>query len=364
MMTTEQIRDKVKEYYGVEGELTPFGNGHINDTFRVMPGNLLLQKININVFKDPEGLMNNICLVTGFLQGFFAASGEDPERRTLTVIPAKNGGNYVEFEPGEVFRMYKLIDHTYSIDHPHNMDELYSAGYSFAEFMNQLASFPAEQLVETIPNFHHTPTRFQNLKNSIQADQAGRRSEVQAEIAFALEQESWISTVVDGLADGSLPLRVTHNDTKINNILYDEVSKKALAVVDLDTVMPGSMLYDFGDALRMGASTAEEDEPDTSKILFDQEAFRTYCQGYADAAGSHMTRREIELLPLSVKLMTYECGIRFLADYLDGDVYFKIHREKHNLDRARSQFKLVYEIQKHEAELDQIVKEVFAPYLK
>ena len=221
-----------------------------------------------------------------------------------------------------------------------------------------LDDYPAKTLFETIVNFHNTPSRVNDLKEAIKNDKAGRAASVQKEIDFALDCAEFASVVTDGLSDGSIPLRVTHNDTKINNILFDEKTGEAICVIDLDTVMPGSALYDFGDALRMGASTGAEDEVDLDLVNFDCESFKSFAKGYLSEMKDKLCQREIELLPFSAKLLTYECGIRFLTDYLNGDTYFKIHREHHNLDRARNQFKLVYDIAKKENELSEIIKEL------
>ncbi len=225
----------------------------------------------------------------------------------------------------------------------------------FCHFQKLLADFPVEKLHETIQDFHHTPKRIEALREAIRQDRAGRAGSVQREIDFALENASWADCVVKGMEAGRIPVRVTHNDTKINNILFDRDTGKAVCVIDLDTVMPGSMLYDFGDALRIGGSSAAEDETDLDKVWFEEGAFEAFAKGYLSEMRETLTEAEMALLPLSVKLMTYECGIRFLTDYLNGDTYFKIHREHHNLDRARNQFKLVADIGNKEARLAQLV---------
>jgi len=242
------------------------------------------------------------------------------------------------------------------VEEAENLEQLYSAAKGFAKFQKRLADFPAEKLSETIKDFHNTPKRFENLEKAIKEDKMGRAESVKEEIKFALAQKEWISAVVDGIADGSIPLRVTHNDTKINNILFDAATMDAICVIDLDTVMSGSMLYDFGDALRIGASTAAEDEVDLSKVSFDLEAFEAFSKGYMKEMKDTLTEREIELLPLSAKLLTYECGIRFLTDYLEGDTYFKIHRPEHNIDRARTQLKLVADMTEKFEKMQNIIK--------
>ncbi|MDO4618667.1 MAG: aminoglycoside phosphotransferase family protein [Clostridia bacterium] len=343
----------------LDSRISPYGNGHINDTYIVEPKRYILQRINTSIFKNADELMNNIEKVTEFLRKKIAEDGGDPSRETLTVIKTTDGKNLYKYDDNNCFRMYEFVEDTITIEVPENPEQLYKEAKGFASFQKQLSSFPAETLYETIENFHNTPVRFENLKKAIAENKAGRLDSVKAEVEFALAQENWISSVTDGLKDGSIPLRVTHNDTKINNILFDAKTLDALCVIDLDTVMPGSMLYDFGDSLRIGAATAAEDETDLDKVSFNIEAFEAFTKGYAEEMKGSLTEREIELLPLSAKLLTYECGIRFLTDYLEGDTYFKIHRENHNLDRARTQFKLVKSIDKQFDKMTEIVNKFF-----
>ncbi len=337
-------------------EVEPYGNGHINDTYLVNPQKYILQRINTKIFKKPDELMENIANVTAFLREKISAEGGDPDRETLTVIPTKDGKRYFRADEQNAYRVYIFISDTKSIEDSKTPEDLYEAGVGFGHFQRLLQDFPVEKLYETIPDFHHTPKRVEALKEAVSKDLAGRAASVQAEIAFALEHASWADTVVKGIENGVIPVRVTHNDTKINNILFDNESGKAVCVIDLDTVMPGSMLYDFGDALRMGGSTGAEDETDLDKVWFDVKAFEAFAKGYLSEMKGSLTETEMALLPLSVKLMTYECGIRFLTDYLNGDTYFKIHREHHNLDRARNQFKLVADIFRKEERLMDIVR--------
>lgn len=333
-----------------------YGNGHINDTYRVEGSKYILQRINTSIFKNPDELMTNIENVTAFLRKKIAAAGGDPERETLTFVPTVTGENLYKPDDSSAFRVYKFITGTKTIEDSKNPDDLYAAGVGFGHFQKMLADYPAETLFETIKDFHNTPKRVEALKEAIRNDVAGRAESVKAEIDFALENAAWADAVVKGIEDGTIPLRVTHNDTKINNILFDEETGKALCVIDLDTVMPGSALYDFGDALRMGGSTAAEDETDLDKVWFNETAYEAFAKGFLSELKDSLTPREIELLPLSVKLMTYECGIRFLTDHLNGDTYFKIHRPNHNLDRARNQFKLVADITAKESALAAITQ--------
>ena len=351
-----KILNEVLQQFDLVTDIEPYGNGHINDTYLITEHKYILQRINTSIFKNPDELMDNIENVTSFLKKKIIAACGDPERETLTVIPTKDGKNYYRLDDNNVFRVYVFISNTKSIENSKTPEDLYEAGVGFGHFQKLLADFPVEKLYETIKDFHHTPKRVEALKEAICNNAAGRADSVQEEIAFALENAVWADTVVKGIEEGTIPVRVTHNDTKINNILFDEVTGKAVCVIDLDTVMPGSMLYDFGDALRMGASTAAEDETDLDKVWFDETAFEAFAKGYLSEMKDALTETEVKLLPLSAKLLTYECGIRFLTDYLNGDTYFKIHRERHNLDRARNQFKLVADITLKENKLAEIIE--------
>lgn len=352
------ILQEVLDAFGIKEKVVPYGNGHINDTYCSVSSKYIIQRINTDVFQDVDALMGNIERVTEFLKKKIIAEGGDPERETLTVVKTVDGKPYYKFDDDNVFRVYLCIGQTYTIESDKTPEDMYNAGKGFGKFQQMLADFDAESLNETIVDFHNTPKRVEALKQAIAEDRAGRADSVRVEIDFALKNAEFSDIVVNGIKSGDIPLRVTHNDTKINNILYDEQSGEAIAVIDLDTVMPGSMLYDFGDALRMGASTAAEDETNLDDVRFDKECFEAFARGYLAETKSVMSPMELELLPFSVKLLTYECGTRFLTDYLNGDIYFKIHRENHNLDRARNQFKLVSEIAKIEDELKEIVRNI------
>ena len=354
-MTIKDLNDIISKFVS-GGECDRYGNGHINDTYLTLPMQNILQRINTDVFKNPDELMENILGVTEFLREKIVKSGGNPERETLSVVKTLDGNSYYKNENGDCYRMYKFIDGSKTVDCNPTPEELCNAAKAFGKFQKMLNDYPAHKLHETIVDFHNTPDRFKKLKEAIENNLAGRRDSVQAEIDFALSCESWISKVTDGLADGSIPLRVTHNDTKINNVLFDAQSGEAICVIDLDTVMPGSLLYDFGDALRIGAATADEDETDLSKVEFDLNMFESFTKGFFEEMKDCLTKRETELLAFSAKLLTYECGIRFLTDYLNGDTYFKIHREHHNLDRARTQFKLVADMEKKAEQMEAIVK--------
>ena len=346
----------ILEKFGLEADAKPYGNGHINDTYILADSKHILQKINTNIFKNPDELMQNILNVTEFLKKKIGAQGGDTERETLTVVKTTDGKLYYEDENGEVYRVYKFIERTRTVESAGSEDDLYQAGVAFGYFQKLLSDFPVEKLYETIKDFHHTPKRVEALKAAIAEDKAGRASSIQKEIEFALDFAKDAAVVVDGMADGSISMCVTHNDTKINNILFEEDSSKAVCIIDLDTVMPGSLLYDVGDALRVGGSTAAEDETDLGKVHFNEKAFEAFTKGYLSEVKGVLTEKELELLPFGVRLMTYECGIRFLTDYLNGDTYFKIHREHHNLDRARNQFKLVADLAAKEESMKAFVR--------
>ncbi len=357
-MSYEENLNHILNQFIPGSSLSSFGNGHINDTYLVDSGDYILQRINTAVFPNPEHLMTNIVNITEFLRKKIIEQGGDPDRETITVIKTIDGNNLYTSKNGQVYRVYKYIADSITIDECPSLNHLYNAAKGFGKFQCMLNDYQADSLFEVIPDFHNTPKRFEALKKAIVKDLAGRAKNVSEEIAFALSQEDYIDTITKGLADGSIPLRVTHNDTKINNVLFDKDTEQAICVIDLDTVMPGSMLYDFGDALRVGAATAAEDEVDLSKVHFSKEAFKAFTKGYFEEMLPYLSDAEIEHLPLSAKLLTFECGIRFLTDYLNGDTYFKVHRENHNLDRARSQFCLVRDIASQEEDLKKIVKEL------
>lgn len=356
-MSNEINLGAVLEQFNIYCDVRRYGNGHINDTYITEENDYIIQRINTKVFTKPEELMENIENVTSFLGEKIVAAGGNPERQTLTVVKTVDGKNCYKLDDENVYRVYKFISDTKTIEQCGEPMDLYFAGKGFGKFQKMLADFPVEKLHETIVDFHNTPKRVEALKKAIAEDRAGRAKSVSKEIEFALKNAEFASTVVDGMNDGSIPLRVTHNDTKINNILFDNETDEAICVIDLDTVMPGSALYDFGDALRIGASTAAEDETDLSKVHFSVEHFKCFVKGFFEEMNGALSPREIDLLPFSAKLLTYECGIRFLTDYLNGDTYFKIHREHHNLDRARNQFKIVEDIASKENEMKAIVEE-------
>lgn len=357
--------------FALEGEVVQVvshGNGHINDTYLVTTQQeekqflYILQRINTAIFTEPEKLMRNISGVTEHLRKKFLAEGRDGQRCTLTIIPLKSGGMYYEAENGACYRMYIYIDKTRTLEQITSAQDFAVAAEAFGEFRSRLSDYPAETLYETIPDFHNTPKRYERFLEVLAENPLGRANEVQEEIAFIKERQAELGSLCDALQEGELPLCVTHNDTKLNNILLDEVSGEVVCVIDLDTVMPGSVLYDIGDSIRFGASTAAEDETDLSKVTLDLDLFACYVKGYCKGCKGSLSAGEYDLLPMGAKLMTLECGMRFLTDYLEGDVYFKIHRERHNLERCRTQLALVADMEKKWEAMKQIVEEVRAQY--
>ena len=357
MLTLEQATEILSNFDIVPQKISPTGNGHINDTYLVETSgpSYILQKVNTSIFTNAEGLMDNIVAVTSHIQKVFAKTGET-NKKTLEFFKTK-AGSFLWYCGNQAFRVCKFID-GHSIDCAEKPTQLYEAGRAFGNFQSMLADFDAGTLFEVIPQFHDTANRYKNFENAIRSASSERLADAKAEIEYALAQKEKTAIVVDGIASGEIPLRVTHNDTKINNILFD-TNGSCIAVIDLDTVMPGSMLYDFGDAMRSGGTTADEDEVDLSKVHFNLENFEQYVRGYLEEFPS-LTPREIELLPFSAFLLTYECGIRFLTDYLMNDVYFKIAYPTHNLVRAKNQFALARDI---ESKFDDMAK-IVAKYRK
>ncbi|MBQ8510600.1 MAG: aminoglycoside phosphotransferase family protein [Clostridia bacterium] len=326
--------------------------GNINRTFRIdlrqADGSItrcILQNVNVNVFKKPYELMQNICGVCAHLKEKVAAAGGDPLRETMTFADTADHTHLYLDEEGFYWRVYTFIEaNSYqSADKP---GLFYKAAKAFGKFQRQLADYPAETLYETIPGFHNTVSRFAAFQQAIADCKLPERlKEASAEIDAILSRESLAHVAVDAIADGSMPLRVTHNDTKLNNILMDPETDEGLCVIDLDTVMPGSVLYDFGDAIRFGASTAAEDEPDVSKIALDLDKFAEFAEGFLAGTDGALTEKELSLLPEGAMLLTYEQAMRFLTDYLNGDTYFKINYPEHNIVRTRAQLALLFDME-------------------
>lgn len=300
--------------------------------------------------------MENIAGVTAYLRERIGSLGGDPDRETLNIRKTLDGSTlYVDGEGGP-WRCMTYVDGARSYETVESPAMLREAGRAFGEFQRLLAGYPAETLHETIANFHNTPDRFRQLREAVERNKAGRASQVGSELDFARAREEGCSLLMDLLQAGKLPLRVTHNDTKMSNVLIDDATGKALCVIDLDTVMPGLAAFDFGDSIRAGATTAAEDEADLSKVRFDLELFAAYTDGFLSAAGDALTPLELDTLPDGTILMTFEVGIRFLADYLNGDVYFRTAYPEHNLVRARNQFRLVEEMERKRSGMDEIIQ--------
>ena len=321
-----------------------YGNGHINETYLMLDSGArlyILQKINQRVFRNPKLLMQNVSSVCAHIK-----QSADSHREYMTLVPDKSGSLWHVDDYGEYWRLYEFISDSMCMEWVEIPNDFRESALAFGRFQRRLADFNATSLHETIPRFHDTPNRYALLHKAIDADAFGRAKSVAAEIDFALEREEYGSKLKQLHAAGDIPTRVTHNDTKLNNILYDRNTRKALCVIDLDTVMPGLVVHDFGDSIRFGATTAVEDERDLSKVSFSLELYHAYMDGYLFACGDALTPLERELLRDGAKMMTLECGIRFLTDYLSGDTYFRISRESQNLDRTRTQFKLIADMEK------------------
>jgi hypothetical protein len=347
-----QIRGKILN-------AAPYGSGHINDTYAVIcdqdgaPVRFIVQRINHNIFKNPGGLMDNVQRVTSHL-GKKIDGQPDQFRRVLTLIPTRERGWFYRDEQGNHWRVYNFIENARTYDAVESPKQAFEAAKTFGQFQKWLADLPAPRLHDTIPDFHHTPKRFGALEKAIEADLANRAKLAAPEIAFALRHKPMCSI----LLEANLPERVTHNDTKFNNVMLDDATGEGMCVIDLDTVMPGLVLYDFGDMVRTTTSPAREDEQDLSKVTMQFQMFEALVRGYLASASEFLTPRERQFLAFSAKLITFEIGIRFLTDFLAGDVYFKVHRDGHNLDRCRTQFKLVESIERQEEQMIELVEKL------
>ena len=325
----------------------------LNRTYLVVtakPQLYILQWINGSIFKNLTGLMDNIVAVTDYLH----ARLDDP-RRALKLVPTITGKPYLMTEEGDCWRVYDYILGSVCLDAAESAEDLRQSGVAFGLFQNQLADFPAATLTETIPHFHDTPDRYRIFREAIAEDRAGRLASVKDDVDRYLAHEKDADVLHALLRSGEIPLRVTHNDTKLTNVMLDEATHEPLCVIDLDTVMPGLAAHDYGDAIRFGASTAAEDEPDLSKVEMSLTMYEAFTEGFLSACGDRLTEKEIDTLPWGAKLMTLECGVRFLTDYLNGDVYFATHRPGQNLDRARTQLKLVEDMETKWDEMNAII---------
>lgn len=362
-MDQTAIRE-IANKFCIRGEYQDFKQntaGLINKTFIVRSKegdkvyHYVLQTVNTAVFTHPKELIRNISSVTDFLREKIKQSGGDASRETLCLIPTHDGELYYIDPDGKFWRMYNYIEGARTYDLVENDEMFYRCGKGFGHFQRLLADYPADTLYPTIPRFHDTPNRLCDFKRAIEENRAGRAAQVAEEIAGYLAHADFCDCVTKYIENGEVPVRVTHNDTKLNNIMIDCHSGEAICVIDLDTVMPGSALYDFGDAIRYGANNAVEDEKDLSKVYLRKDLFRAFTKGFLEEASSSLTERELALIPESAVLMTLECGMRFLGDYLNGDVYFGIRYPEHNLDRARTQLKLVNDMLANLDEMHAIV---------
>ena len=341
-----------------------YGQGHINDTFVVhtQPEDcccrrFILQRMSAAAFKRPDQLMENIIGVTEYLGREIEKHGGDRNREAMRVLRPRSGASFFTDGSGGAWRVYPFVEGTICCQSAESADLFAASGRAFGRFQRLLGDYPAQTLHETIPNFHNTEDRLAKFKAALAADPLGRAKDCGAEIQFVLDREADCSVALNAMREGTLPLRVTHNDTKLNNVLMDEKTHEGLCIIDLDTVMPGLVIYDFGDSIRFGANHSAEDEKDLSKVNLDVDLFAVYTAAFLEGAGGSLTNEEIDYLPWGAKLMTLECGIRFLTDYLDGDHYFHISREAQNLDRCRTQFKLAADMEDRWAELEAIVRQ-------
>jgi len=352
-------------FNGKMTEIKLTGSGLINSTYRVIFSNdvceskYILQKINTNVFKNPDELMSNIMNVTTYLRNQIALEGGNPQRDTLTFLYTNENTPYYRDDEGNCWRVYKFIDKCYTVDKIDSPVKAYRSGKAFGHFQKLLADYPIDNLFETIKNFHNTPSRFDDLNTAIEQNLAGRKELVADEIDFAMSRLKDASKLTDMIKSGEIPVRVTHNDTKINNVLFDSITNEAFCVIDLDTIMPGLSLYDFGDSIRSSAVTVDETESDLSLVDINMELYENFANGFIEEAGSALTQAELDNLAFSAKLMTLECGVRFLTDFLNGDTYFRIEYPEQNIVRCRNQFRLVEQIENKMDAMNNIVKESY-----
>ncbi len=362
--------EEIIKNFNIDGEYIGYylsNDGHINNTFVLefddglgKIKSYLLQLINTNVFKNPDELMENIVGVTEYLRKIVVDNGGDPERECLNVYFTSDGKPYYRDADGNCWRCYNFITGAHSCQSIDDPETFANAARAFGKFQCLLADYPSETLHETIPNFHNTLSRFADFEKAVSDNIAGRADSVRDEIDFVLARRNDAGVLVKLLEKGKLPLRVTHNDTKLNNVMFDNETDEGICVIDLDTVMPGLSLYDFGDSIRFGANTAAEDEKDLSKVSLSLPLYREYTAGYLSTAGQSLTPTEVEYLPFSAKLMTFECGMRFLTDYLNGDTYFRIAYNDHNLDRCRTQFRLVEDMERKMEDMKAITQEIYS----
>ena len=366
---------RIGDLFAVSGDFLygeELRNGHINTTYRAcyrsedgQEDRYILQRINEYVFKDPAQVMRNVEKVTRHITWKLLRRRRDAAGQTLNLFPARGGRNYIILpEEGGMWRCYNNIEGTHTYDVVENTRQAYQAGFAFGSFQDLICDMNPEDIRESIPDFHNTPKRYADLLKSVEADVMGRAANCQAELELLKSWENRYSRIVDMMATGEIPTRITHNDTMINNVMLDEETDDAVCVIDLDTVMPGSVLYDFGDMVRTATCMAEEDEEDLSKVKMEMPFFESLAEGYLDAAHGFLTQKEVEFMPFAGWLITTEIGIRFLTDYLDGDLYFRTSKPEHNLIRARNQFKLAQSIDAQTISMGKYVRRLMKSYNK
>ena len=366
---------RIGDLFAVSGDFLygeELRNGHINTTYRAcyrtedgQEDRYILQRINEYVFKDPAQVMRNVEKVTRHITWKLLRRRRDAAGQTLNLFPARGGRNYIILpEEGGMWRCYNNIEGTHTYDVVENTRQAYQAGFAFGSFQDLICDMNPEDIRESIPDFHNTPKRYADLLKSVEADVMGRAANCQAELELLKSWENRYSRIVDMMATGEIPTRITHNDTKINNVMLDEETDDAVCVIDLDTVMPGSVLYDFGDMVRTATCMAQEDEEDLSKVKMEMPFFESLAEGYLDAAHGFLTQKEVEFMPFAGWLITTEIGIRFLTDYLDGDLYFRTSKPEHNLIRARNQFKLAQSIDAQTISMGKYVRRLMNSYRK
>lgn len=369
----ETIIEALCKNFNINGRLCDyryFSSGHINTTCLVSfldngkVGNYVLQKINKNVFKNPSEVMDNIVNVTGFIKHKMQKNGENPKGKVLEFLPAKNGNYYIVDSNGDYWRMYKYVDNSVTFDSTDNLRILEESGKAFGKFQHYLSDYPIKILNIIIPHFHNTVNRYKLFKDKLSQNPVKRAELVKKEILEYLSLEEIATKMYKLQCSNDLKLRVTHNDTKCNNVLYDDKTGKYLCVIDLDTVMPGLIGFDYGDAIRFGASTSAEDEVDLEKVKLDIKKFEAYTKGFLKESASSLTTKEKETLALGAITMTIECGLRFLTDYLDGDNYFKTSYDTHNLDRARCQLALAKDMIRNYKQMNCIIDDIYEEEIK
>lgn len=366
-MSESKIKDIISHFpfKGDFIEAKETKTGLINTTFVLTFGDecgeykYVLQKINTNVFTNPDELMSNIMNVTAFLRNKIKQNGGNPQRETLTFLYTNDSSPYFKDVENDCWRAYEHIGGCYTCDSVDEASKAYRAGKAFGHFQKLLSDYPADGLFETIKNFHNTPSRFADLEKAIEENKAGRLASVQKEIDFARSRISDASKLTDMLASEELPIRVTHNDTKINNVLFNQITNEAFCVIDLDTIMPGLSLYDFGDSIRTGAVTKDENERNLQTVSLDMELYEAYTDGFLSEAGEFLTQNEVNEMAFSVKLMALEVGVRFLTDYLNGDTYFSISYPDNNIDRCRNQFRLVEDVESKLDKMNEITQKLY-----